>query len=165
MTIFICTITICAASPIARIQTKVFSQGMTNIIDGFEGVKIIVKISTNQIDIGKASDDQPQKKITNCTYSRFPCSLVNHMEISVNGNSLFVARSVYADLADVDAATLRQKRKGQYIVSLDGGDASESYTVEITFDDNMVTQRLFKSNLDGQIMQKTTYFKPLSLDD
>ena len=82
----------------------------------------------------------------------------------MNGNALFVARSVYADLADVGIASLHKKKKGQFVLTLCGGDASESYTLEITFDENLVRERTLISNEARQIMQKTTYFASQSMN-
>lgn len=146
-------------------QVKVAAQGMTDLDAMFGKSQISVKITTHEVDIGKPCDDWPKKKLTSCTYSHFPCSLVDYVGISVNGNSLFVDRSVYADLADVSAASLHQKKNGQFALTLHGGDASESYTVEVRFDKNLVRQREFMSNMDGQVLQRTTYFASQLLDE
>jgi hypothetical protein len=47
----------------------------------------------------------------------------------------------------------------QVVLTLGGGDASESYFVEVTFDGKLVKQRVVISNEDRQVMQKTTYFE------
>jgi len=80
------------------------------------------------------------------------------LEISVNGKDLSVARSVYADLADLSKAVLRVNKKKQFILKLVGGDASESYTLEVTFDGGLVRQRTLTSNEAQHVMQKTSYF-------
>jgi hypothetical protein len=115
-------------------RIKVASQGVTDIATAFGKTKVAVQITTHEMDIGKASDKWPQKRLSSCTYSRFPCSLVDYMEITVDDNDLLVVRSVYADLADLGVASLREKKKGHFVLTLVGGDASESYTVEVTFD-------------------------------
>lgn len=163
--LFLCTVMACNAAPMSGGRIKVASQGVTDVTAAFGKTQISVKITTHEVEIGKPSDKWPQKKLSSCTYSRFPCSLVDYVEISVNGNTLFLARSVYADLADVVEASLRQNKKGQFVLTLGGGDASESYTVEAEFDGNLVRQRIFMSNEAGQIMQKTIYFAPQSMND
>lgn len=160
----LCTVTVCNAAPSTSSQTKVASQGTTDIAATFGKTKVSVKITTRELAIGKPSDERPSKILSSCTYSRFPCSLVDYMEIAINGNAVFVARSVYADLADLGTVSLRQKKKGQFVLKLGGGDASESYTVEVTFDENMVRQRTFSSNEARQVMQKTTYFDSQSMN-
>lgn len=163
--VVLCAATVCNAASLAGSQTKVASQGVTDVTAALGKTQVSVKITTHEVDIGKPSDGWPQKRLSSCTYSRFPCSPVDYLEISVNGNALFVARSVYADLADLGVASLHQKKKGQFVLTLDGGDASESYTVEVTFDENMVRQRTFMSNEARQVMQRTTYFASQSMDE
>jgi hypothetical protein len=154
----LCAVMVCNAAPSTGSETKVASNGVTDVTAAFGKNQVSVKITTHEVDIGKPSDPRPEKIFSSCTYSRFPCSPVNYMEILVNGNALFVARSVYADLADVGVASLRQTKKGQFVLTLAGGDASESYTVEVTFDENLVRQRTLTSNEARQVMQRTTYF-------
>jgi len=163
--IVLCAAMVCNATPLTGSRAKVVSQGVTDVAAAFGKTQVSVKITTHEMNIGKPSDERPQKMLSSCTYSRFPCSLVDNVEISINGNVLFVARSVYADLADVGEASLRQKKKGQFVLTLGGGDASESYTVEITFDESLVRQRMFMSNEARQVMERTTYFAPQSMNE
>lgn len=163
--IVFCTGMVCNAGPLAGSRVKVASQGVTDVAAVFNKTQISVKIRAHEVEIGKSSDERPPKIFSSCTYSRIPCSPVDYVEISVNGNAMFVARSVYADLADVGEASLRQDKKGQFVLTLGGGDASESYTVEVAFDKNLVKQRTFMSNEAGQIMQKTIYFSPKTMND
>jgi hypothetical protein len=162
--IVLCAVMVCNAAPPAGSETKVASKGVTDIAATFGKTQVSVKITTHEVDIGKPSGQRPEKILSSCTYSRVPCSPVDYIEISVNGNALFVARSVYADLADLGVASLRQKKKGQFVLTLGGGDASESYTVAVTFDENLVRQRTFTSNEASQVMQRTIYFDSQSID-
>jgi hypothetical protein len=164
--VFLAAAMVCSAASLDANQIKVASQGVTDVTAAFGKTQVVVKITTHEVDIGKPSDEWPKKILSSCTYSRFPCSLVDYVEISVSGNALFVARSVYADLADVGTASLRQKRKkGQFVLTLCGGDASESYTVEVTFDENLVRERTLTSNEARQVMQNTTYFTSQSMNE
>lgn len=164
MTIFLAS-SAYSAEPLTDGQIKVASRGVTDLVATLSKNMISIKISTHEVDIGKSSDAWPQKRLTSCTYSHFPCSLVDYIEISVNGNNIFVPRSVYADVSDVVTASLHQKKNGQFLMIMHCGDASESYTVEIAFDKNSIRQREFKSNLNRQILQRTTYFPSRTLDD
>jgi hypothetical protein len=155
--IFLCSYTAYASSESA-IGENIASRGVTNVKASFGKTNISVKITTHEIDIGKPGDGRPDLISSNCTYSRYPCSAVDDVEISVNGKDLFVARSVYADLADLSKAVLRVNNKRQFVLKLAGGDASESYTLEVTFDTNLVRQRTLTSNEAQHVMQKTTYF-------
>ena len=151
--VVLATAMVCGAEPLDANQAKVVSQGVTDVTAAFGKTQVVVKITTHGVDIGKPSDKWPQKRLSSCTYSRFPCSLVDYVEVSVNGLALFVARSVYADLADVGIASLHKKKKGQFVLTLRGGDASESYTVEVMFDENLVRERTLVSNQARQVMQ------------
>jgi hypothetical protein len=65
-----------------------------------------VTIETHKVDIGKPSDPEPDKPTTSCTYSRYPCTLVDRIDFSGNEKPVFLARSVFADLSDIDSASL-----------------------------------------------------------
>jgi len=164
LSIFLCSSVASYASSENVISEKVSSNGVTSVKASFGNTNISIKIKTHEIDIGKPSDGRPDKISSNCTYSRYPCSNVDDLEISVNGAGLFVARSVYADLADLKGITLRQNHRGQFVLTLGGGDASESYSVEVTFDGKLVRQRTLISNEGQQIMQKTTYFESVPMN-
>lgn len=163
--IVLCTVMVCNAAPLSDGRVKVASHGVTDVTTAFGKTQVSVKITTHEVDIGKLSDEWPQKRLSSCTYSRVPCSLVDYVEISVDDNVLLLARSVYADLADVGVASLRQKKKGQFVLTLGGGDASESYTVEVAFDKNLVRQRTLVSNEARQVMERTIYFAPQSMNE
>jgi hypothetical protein len=155
--IILCSVEISSAVVLASQQAQVAPQGVTDVVAAFAKSRVSIKITTHVVDIGTPSDEPPQKRLSSCTYSRFPCSPIDYLEISVNGNALFVSRSVYADLADVGVASVRQTKIGQFVLTLGGGDASESYTVEITFDRNRVRERRLMSNLTREVMQRTIY--------
>ncbi len=145
-----------SASPITPKPVQISSQGATKIVGVFGKDEINVTLMAHELNIGKPSDEIPKQRLTNCTYSRMPCSLVDLVEIVVNGKALFIPRSVFSDLADVSRGEVK-KLGGSFILSLHGGDASESYTVNIIFDKQRIRQRNFMSNLDREITEKTTY--------
>jgi hypothetical protein len=159
-----CAIMGCAAAPVTGSETTVAPKGVTDVAAAFGNAQVSVKITTHEVDIGAPSDQRPEKMVSSCTYSRFPCSPIDSLEISVNGNALFVARSVYADLADVGVAGLSQTKKGQIVLTLGGGDASESYTVKVTFDEGRVRQRTLMNNEAREVVQRTLYLAPAPMD-
>jgi hypothetical protein len=113
-----------------------------------------VKISSHEVQIGKPSDKRPEVIRTNCTYSRYPCSIVDFIDITVNGKTIIVPRSAFCDLADLNTAEVQMK--GYHLVlMLTGGDASEFYNVEIAFDSEGVTRRVMSS--DDEPLQETFY--------
>lgn len=164
LSIVFCSVLACNAAPLSNGRIKVASQGVTDVTAAFGKTQVSVKITTHELEIGKPSDERPTKILSSCTYSRIPCSPIDYLEIFVNGSTLFVARSVYADLADLGEASLHKNKNGQFVLTLIGGDASESYTIDIAFDGSLVRQRTFMSNESAQIMQKTIYFASHSMN-
>jgi hypothetical protein len=156
--IFLFSALTCSATPISNSRMLVASQGVTDVTATFGKTQVSVKITTHELETESSSNERSKIVFSSCTHSRIPCSLVDYVEISINGNTLFVARSVYADLADVGEARLHRSKSGMYVLTLVGGDASESYTVEITFNGSLVKQRTLTSNESGAMMQKTVYF-------
>lgn len=153
----------CKAAPLPSSLVKIKAHGQTEVAITLEGKKILVEIDTHEMDIGKPSERRPEKPLSSCTYARFPCSPVDHLDISINGKTLFVARSVYADLADVNSAVLH-KEKDSFVLTLVGGDASEGYTVNVIFDESLVRKRELISSETGQVMQETIYSLPAVMD-
>lgn len=150
-------LSISCCNAIASADTKISKQGETNFTAYFDSKKISISIWTRQIDIGKPSNEHPERRFTNCTYSQFPCSLVELLEIKVGNQSLFINRSVFSDLADINNLKVKKKESDYFVLTLNGGDASESYSVDIIFNSTSIKQRDVRNNIDGKVMQKTIY--------
>jgi hypothetical protein len=141
----------------AQAPSPIASQGETQITATIGKLKVQVRIKTHELQIGKPSDTRPTVIETNCTYSRYPCSIVDRVEIMVNGKPLFIPRSTFCDLADLHKAEIRADEKGP-ILTLYGGDASESYMVKIEFDETRVKRRTLSTVMSAdQPLQETTY--------
>jgi hypothetical protein len=138
--------------------TFVSPSGETNIAREFNKYRVNVKISTHEVEIGKPSDGLPEIRNNSCTYSRYPCSLVDRIDIKINETSIFVPRSVYSDLADISKAKLIASANS-YILTLDGGDASESYKAVIKFNRERIISRERWSGEAGKKTQETKYFR------
>lgn len=151
--LLVSVIQLCASSPA---QVAVSSKGQTVVSSRFGTTAIQVKIRTHELPNGTA--DKPVKPPDSvCTMSRIPCSVIDGLEIAVAGEPVFVPRSVFADLADVNDAKL-VIRKGGYVLFLTGGDASESYVLKVVFNRKRVT---FRSLTSGEFpdhpLQETIY--------
>lgn len=121
------------------------------------GSKVRVTISTHEVQNGTPS--KPVKpKHSACTMSRMPCSVVDAIAVTVNGKPLFVPRSVFCDLADANTASLKAAASG-WVVTLVGGDASESYGLTIEFDAKHISRRMFTDGESGQKLQETNYYE------
>jgi hypothetical protein len=155
-------LTECYAQPTEGVRVAV--HGETLVVGMLNKSPVRVKITTHEIKIGKPSNKRPEKIHSSCTYSRYPCSTVDGLEITVNNKSLYVARSVFCDLADLNIASLSVEQQ-KIILTLTGGDASESYIVKIVFDENQVTKRTFLSAiLPDEPLQETTYYSRATED-
>jgi len=142
---------------------KISSRGITEIRGFFGKVLVDAKIEAHEIDIGPPSTEMPKENRTNCTYSRFPCSTVDDLDIKVNGNEISVARSVFGDLGDISSALLSRKTKDQFLLILGGGDASKSFSVEILFTNRRVLERDIRLNEADYVIERTVYFPPAEM--
>ncbi len=126
------------AQPAKPIHVK--GRGETVITARSGKSAVAVKIGTHEVDIGRPSDERPEILRSACTYSRYPCSVVDYIDITVNEKSIFVPRSVYLDRGDINDAKVT-RMKNAWLLTLRGGDASESYFVEVIFDSVRVRSR------------------------
>ncbi len=125
------------------------------------GKTIRVIISTFKVDLGSLAPTRPPdgEAKTNCTYSRVPCSQVSNLRIWVAGKKLFVPRSVFADRTDVGKMSLSSAAEAN-VLTLDGGDASEGYTVKVFFSARRVEKRKLYDVESNSLLQVTTYMPP-----
>lgn len=84
--------------------------------------------------------------------------VVRNMEITVNKKPIVVPYNAYADLIWIETAELKiSEKQGTLIVT--GGDASESYFVNISFDSEAVRTRTdYTSLVPNEPVQETHYF-------
>lgn len=133
------------------------SNGETVIVAKSSRINVQVKIGVHEVSIGEPSEGRPDIIRTSCTYSRYPCSIVDYIDIVINGNPVFVSRSVFCNLADLNTAQIKIGKK-KSILTLTGGDASESYIVKIEFDAKRVKYRsLAPSDTPNEPLQETIY--------
>lgn len=137
-------------------QVTVAAKGETTLSSKLTGAEVRVKIRTHELTNGTPSEPM-RPRDSSCTMSRFPCSPVDSLEIMIGGKGIFVPRSAFADLADVNQAELSME-KGKPLLTLIGGDASESYIVKIKFTASHVTYRsLTSGEFPEHPLQETVY--------
>ncbi len=140
-----------------QLAKLVATHGDTTISATIDKWNARATITTHEVQIGKPSDGRPEVIQSSCTYSRYPCSVVDRLQITVNGNALFIPRSAFCDLADLNDAEIVSGTNG-LILRLGGGDASEAYIVKIEFDGTRVTRRTLSSGtLPNKPLQETIY--------
>jgi hypothetical protein len=141
----------------SQAMTKVAAQGETHLDLRTGIIAVQVTIDAHKIMIGSPSDPIPKINKTNCTYSKYPCSIVDWIGISIDGKKVIVPRSAFADLADLNDADIKVTKSG-WIIDLGGGDGAESYIVHIYFDTNSVKRRTVFSGMDPEsVLEETTY--------
>jgi hypothetical protein len=149
------------AIPLAYAQKQtsvaVSTQGETVVAASAGKLAVQVRIKTHEVSIGKPSDPRPAIIDSSCTYSRYPCSIVDRLAILVNGTQLFVPRSAFCDLADVNKAKIEVGEKGA-ILRLEGGDGAEAFIVKVEFDKTRVRRRTIAAGESAdQLLQETNY--------
>ncbi len=82
--------------------------------------------------------------------------IVTKISITVDGENVFVPRSVFADLVDANKANLEAFEKG-WKLTIVGGDASDTYTTVVFFNNKQVTHLEHFSGLEKDLMYRTKY--------
>lgn len=143
----------------AHAAQSVASNGETLLAETLGKFKVQVRIKAHEMAIGKPSDKRPDKIESNCTYSRYPCSVVDALEISVDGKSLYVPRSAFCSFTDLNSVELQRVHE-EFVLVLKGGDASESYIGKIVFAQGRVISRNVSSAIaPDDVLEETRYNK------
>ena len=94
-----------------------------------------------------------------CAGSVHQCSGVKKIGILVNGRQIIIPVSVFSDLADLRVGRIVGSGKGAKLVLM-GGNQSESYRVDIEFDDTRVISRTVSSLLEyDRPLERTVYYE------
>lgn len=99
-----------------------------------------------------------------CTGSRDPCSLIVAMEVRVANAPLHVPGSVFRDLSDLRSGEIK-RRGNDFLLTLRGGDASESYVAVVEFDEERIKRRSLASSLAPDQLLEETIYNEVSLGD
>ncbi len=156
---WICFLTALVATCSARVenQTTISKSGISSVRAKLEGKEIVVAIHTVEID--RNSDAFPSIE-----WEAKTIAVVKSLEISINGKRIFVSRSVFADLLDPRAASLRWQ-KGLFLLTIGGGDGAESYFVHVYFNTTNVTRRTSFSALTPSTPTADTHYRLTVLKD
>ena len=148
------------AAPAPAPSVAVADQGPTRLVTrGADGVALTVDL------IADIQKDPPAEAINACTGGRIPCSLVRALQIHHGATAVEVPPSLHLRLADVNRASLIARSKGQYLLTLTGGDASAAYDARILFDKARVIRLEIVSRLAGTVTERTEYFSVISAFD
>lgn len=142
--------------------TKVASSGETKLSSVVGKIKIEVVFQTS---ITPASNNEHEnRRFVQCTYSRIPCSLTDSIRVSIDGKEIFIPRSAFADLGDISTAELAMSN-GRLILTIKGGDASESYIAKLLFNNDRLSERRLYSGEDPEHpLEVSRYYQVTSSD-
>ena len=138
-------------------QAKVSPSGLSELEATLASHNVEVRLWTKEVEIGK-SGFPPEVSQNSCTYSRIPCSLVEAIQLKIDGTSIFVPRSIFADLSDLADVQMKATLRG-FVITADGGDASAAYSVKIETEFGRVVKRTLSGYHDFEHpLQVTTYY-------
>jgi hypothetical protein len=130
--------------------------GSTSVSTVFERKTASVTIHTVRIENSSSAfpdiEDWGVKAVT----------IVRRMEISVDGKSLFIPRSVFADLLDPRLASVKFE-KGDFVLVITGADGAESYIVRVYFGATRVKRRRVYSSLTPESVAEDTRYRRLTV--
>ena len=144
--------------------TPVAHSGESTLTGALRGSAVVVSLVVRTVDIGTPGAPRSEVVDSRCTYSSFPCRVVDSLRITVAGRPIVVPLSVYAGLADISTVELRPVRGGARL-KLVGGDASESYVVAIDFDERSVKRRTEWSGMDLRHASAVTTYRLVVVGD
>lgn len=162
---FSCMVILLASAASGFAAPKAFQvkvQGETLLTAASKGFAVRIRIKTHETAAPRIIDPYDQE--SSCTGARSPCSLVDSLKISVNGKPVFVWRSVFCDLADLNDAEISIAGTTAKL-TLTGGDASESYIAKIYFDKENVTRRTVAGGEDPDSIIQDTRYRIATLGD
>lgn len=85
-------------------------------------------------------------------------SVIQRMTITIGGQSLFVPRSVFANLFDARKASLAFE-KDAFVLSIVGADGAELYLVRVYFDGTMIHRRMVYDAFDSKTAAEDTRYR------
>ncbi|MDQ2989824.1 MAG: hypothetical protein M3R60_12060 [Pseudomonadota bacterium] len=112
---------------------------------------------TRAVNIGRPASVHRSAGAAACTFSRFPCSVLDSLVLSIDGHKIFVPRSAFCGVSDLRSAALLQHDKSLELV-IQGADASEAYILKIVFNKSGVQSRTLFAATEPAIALETTQY-------
>ena len=142
---------VCGVSRPAPQRVDIAKSGETSLRSTIGGKAIRVTFLTARV---KGSD--PGFPLALDYYDEV--SIIQRMTIVVGGKTVWVPRSVYADLFNTRGASLRSE-DGIYMLSIGGADGADTYSVRVYFDGKRVIKRgVYDSFAPEKPSEETRYF-------
>jgi hypothetical protein len=144
-----------------RHASKIAPNGETTVSAAFGKTKLVAVFHTSTVEI---STDDKTPRFAQCTYSRVPCSLTGQIKIFVDGTDILVPGAAYADLGDISTAEFSTK-EGFFVLTITGGDASESYLARLVFNKNrLLERRLYSGEDPDHVLEVSHFYKTPALN-
>ena len=133
--------------------STVSGNGLTHFSAVGGGIQVAVDITTHV----QPASGLVKGRVTACTGSRHPCSLVDRIDVHVGTRVILVPKSAIIRLADAYSAGIKFTKNGQFEIFIKCGDASEAYTSHMIFDrSRMIEQDIFADEA-GMTSERTLY--------
>jgi hypothetical protein len=142
---------------LAESAESIFSNGRSVISETIGGQSVRVELMTRRVNIGSPASVRHSAAAAACTFSRFPCSVLDSLVLSLDGHKIFVPRSAFFGVSDLRSAALVQHDKN-FVLIMQGADASEAYILKIVFDKSGVQSRILFAASEPEIALETTQY-------
>jgi hypothetical protein len=149
----------------AESAEAILPNGRSVISEMMDGQSVGVELITHTVDIGTPTSVRHSAAAANCTFSRFPCSVLDSLALSLDGYKMFVPRSAFCGVSDLRTAALVHHDK-RFVLIMQGADASEAYILKIAFDKSGVhTRVLFAASEPAMPLETTQYHSKNNSED
>jgi hypothetical protein len=143
----------------AQGQPAIAKSGRTTVTRIFETKAVKVSIDTIRLNNGSGAFPKEEwlagiKAVT----------LIQRLEISLDGESVFIPRSVFADLLNPGRASVEFSNRN-FVLSITGADSAESYFMRVYFDTAKVKRRMLYSALTPDKPAEDTQYRLTVLKD
>jgi hypothetical protein len=139
-------------------RQRILASGETILKKESESIKIKIIIKTHELQNQNLINRKTTLARSICAYTRYPCSIVDYIDIVVNDKPIFVDRNVYCDLEELNTGEISIGAKKSSL-TLTGGDGADAYIVNIEFDTKRVLRRTLASlMMPDEPLQETNYF-------
>ena len=141
--------------------SKVAPSGETTISAALGKTKVEALFRTSTVQISGMKEKN--RRFAQCTYSRIPCRLTEQVRILIDGSDIFIPRSAYSD-GDISTAEWSLS-DGRVMLTIRGGDASESYIAKLLFGKEGLAERRLYSGEDAEHPLEVSHYFQVSAAD
>lgn len=142
---------------LAESAEAIIPNGRSVISETMGGQSVRVELVTRTVNIGSPASMRHSAASAACTFTRFPCSVLDSVVLLLDGRKIFVPRSAYCGVSDLRSAALVHHDKNLELI-MEGADASEAYILKIVFDKSGVQTRILSAASEPEMALETTQY-------